>query len=99
MLQSSFEEGLYPSSTFSCSSSRRNSTDRGQRPSQAASGSAALSEASLRYMTQLSKTLDEAKRIHGNLSRFTELLADKGYGEMGRQQFIIDACVRVYTSL
>jgi transposase len=29
--------------------------------------------------TQLSKTLDEARRIHGNLSHFTELLADKGY--------------------
>ena len=28
---------------------------------------------------QLSKTLDEARRIHGNLSQFTELLADKGY--------------------
>ena len=29
--------------------------------------------------TQLSKTLDEARRIHGNMPQFTELLADKGY--------------------
>ena len=30
-------------------------------------------------MTQLPIILDEAQRVHGNLTRFNELLADKGY--------------------
>ena len=30
-------------------------------------------------MNQLPRALDEARRIHGDLSQFTELLADKGY--------------------